>query len=132
MQALIFGLMAPVVPILVRKLYKKEENLTALQAVGRYMVYALGKSLEHCNLTVEDIKYIATHQANMRIVAQVAHQLGLPMERFLNNIRELGNTGSASSALVLAQNRDKFAAGDRAALVVFGGGYSCGSMILEF
>lgn len=41
MQALIFGLMVPVVPILVRKLYKKEENLTALQAVGRYMVYAL-------------------------------------------------------------------------------------------
>lgn len=45
MQALIFGLMAPVVPILVRKLYKKEENLTALQAVGRYMVYALLSAL---------------------------------------------------------------------------------------
>ena len=120
------------------KLRPKEDGITMPDGrdvflhACRYMVYALGKSLEHCNLTVEDIKYIATHQANMRIVAQVAHQLGLPMERFLNNIRELGNTGSASSALVLAQNRDKFAAGDRAALVVFGGGYSCGSMILEF
>ena len=38
MQALIFGLMVPVVPILGRKLYNKEDNRPALQAVGRYMV----------------------------------------------------------------------------------------------
>lgn len=41
MQALIFGLIAPIVPLLIRKLYKKEETLTALQAAGRYAVYAL-------------------------------------------------------------------------------------------
>lgn len=45
MQALIFGLMAPVIPLLVRRLYKKEEVLTALQAIGRYAAYALLSSL---------------------------------------------------------------------------------------
>lgn len=45
MQALIFGLMAPVVPLLVRRRYKKEETLTGLQAAGRYMVYALLSAL---------------------------------------------------------------------------------------
>ena len=97
----------------------------------RYMVHALGKSLEVTGLKVDDLKYIITHQANMRIVAQVANQLDLDMTRFLNNIEELGNTGSASAPLVFVQNRDKFAKGDRAALIVFGGGYSCGSLILE-
>lgn len=41
MQALIFGLMMPVIPLLVRKLYRKKEILTPAQAGGRYVVYAL-------------------------------------------------------------------------------------------
>ncbi len=45
MQALIFGLIAPAAPLLVRRLYKKEETLTALQAIGRYVAYALLSSL---------------------------------------------------------------------------------------
>jgi len=98
----------------------------------RYMIYALNKSLENTGLDVSDLKYLICHQANKRIVAQVAHQLDKPMDAFLNNIGELGNTGSASAPLVLAQNLDKFGKGDRAALMVFGGGYSCGSFIVKF
>ncbi|MDE6806352.1 MAG: ketoacyl-ACP synthase III, partial [Muribaculaceae bacterium] len=98
----------------------------------RYMIYALNKVLENTGRTKEDIKYLICHQANMRIVAQVAHQLDLSSESFLNNIEELGNTGSASAPLVLAQNLDKFKAGDETALIVFGGGYSCGALLLRF
>lgn len=97
----------------------------------RYMIYALNKSLDNTGLKVDDMKYLITHQANKRIVAQVAHQLDKPLDDFLNNIEELGNTGSASAALVYAQNRDKFKKGERVALMVFGGGYSCGSCIIE-
>lgn len=98
----------------------------------RYMIYALKKSLEHNNLQIEDISKLICHQANKRIVAQVAHQLGKPMEDFLNNIEELGNTGSASAPLVLAQKADEnLKKGDKVALMVFGGGYSCGCFIVE-
>lgn len=97
----------------------------------RYMIHALNKSLENSGLRMEDIKYLITHQANKRIVAQVAHQLDLPMERFFNNIEELGNTGSASAPLVLAQKIERIEKGDRVALMVFGGGYSCGCFIIE-
>ena len=65
-------------------------------------------------------------------MAQVAHQLDLGMDDFLNNIEELGNTGSASAPLVLVQHKDDFEKGDKAALMVFGGGYSCGCFIVEF
>lgn len=98
----------------------------------RYMCHALNRLLEHTGCGVSDLKYLITHQANKRIVAQVAHMLDLPMERFLNNIEEYGNTGSASCALVLAENLDKFEKNDLVALMVFGGGYSCGSFLVRF
>ena len=96
------------------------------------MVYALGKAIENKDHEIGDLKYIICHQANRRIVAQVARQLGMTLDSFLNNIEELGNTGSASAPLVLAQNLDKFKKGDRTTLVVFGGGYSCGCVLLKF
>ncbi len=97
----------------------------------RYMIHSLKHSLEKASLSIPDLKTIICHQANKRIVAQVAHQLDLPIDFFLNNIEELGNTGSASAALVFSQNKGSFKKGDRVALTVFGGGYSCGSLILE-
>ena len=64
-------------------------------------------------------------------MSNVAHQLELPDDRFLNNIEELGNTGSASAALVLAQNVDNYPRGTKFGLTVFGGGYSCGAFMVE-
>ena len=97
----------------------------------RYMIYALNNALEHTGLKKEDITKFICHQANKRIVAQVAHQLGKPLEEFLNNIEELGNTGSASAPLVLSQHKGDFKKGDIIALMVFGGGYSCGCFIIR-
>lgn len=97
----------------------------------RYMKHAVDTSLANAGLTYDDITFFATHQANKRIVAQVANQMNLPMDRFANNIERYGNTGSASAALVLSENIDRLQPGDRAALMVFGGGYSCGAMIVE-
>lgn len=98
----------------------------------KYMIYALNHALEHTGLKIEDINKLICHQANKRIVAQVAHLLDKPLDDFLNNIETLGNTGSASVALVLSQNAASFKKGDKVALMVFGGGYSCGCFIVKF
>lgn len=119
------------------KLRPKEDGITMPDGrdvfihACRYMVYALNKGLQNTGKNIDDLKYIICHQANKRIVVQVAHQLEKSMSKFLNNIEELGNTGSASAPLVFAQNRNKLKKDDIVALVVFGGGYSCGSMILK-
>ncbi len=97
----------------------------------KYMIQALDGVVSPENIQIQDLNYIICHQANKRIVANVANQLGLSDDRFLNNIEELGNTGSASAAIVFAQNRDKFRKGDRIGLTVFGGGYSCGAFLVE-
>lgn len=95
------------------------------------MIRALDAVTKPHGLTPSELTYIITHQANKRIVAQVAHQLDLTDDHFLNNIEELGNTGSASCALVFAQERDRFKKGDNVGLTVFGGGYSCGAFLVE-
>ena len=97
-----------------------------------YMISALDKAGEAIGgVKPAELDHLICHQANLRIVANVAHQLELPLERFENNIEELGNTGSAGVALVFAQRRDTFAAGERIGMTVFGGGYSCGAAIIE-
>lgn len=97
----------------------------------RYMIHALDKSLQRAGLQRDDIRKYICHQANKRIVAQVARQLDMSLDNFINNIEELGNTGSASAPLVLAQNIEAIENGEKVALMVFGGGYSCGCFIVE-
>lgn len=97
-----------------------------------YMIDALDKAGATAGgVKPAELDHLICHQANLRIVANVAHQLDLPLERFENNIEELGNTGSAGVALVFAQRRDHFAAGERIGMTVFGGGYSCGAAIIQ-
>lgn len=119
------------------KLRPKEDSITMPDGrdvfihACRYMVYALNKSLANQGKKIDELKHIICHQANKRIVVQVAHQLEQDFSKFLNNIETHGNTGSASAPLVLAQNLDKFEKDDLAALIVFGGGYSCGSVLVK-
>ncbi|MDD2436057.1 MAG: ketoacyl-ACP synthase III [Massilibacteroides sp.] len=87
--------------------------------------------LEKNGYSLDKLTYLIGHQANMRILTNIAKQLKLPEEKILYNIEELGNTGSVSSALVYAQNIDKFQTGDLICLTVFGGGYSAGACLIE-
>ena len=97
----------------------------------KYMIEALNGVTTPENMDIADLDYIICHQANKRIVINVANQLQLSNDKFLNNIEELGNTGSASAAIVFAQNRDKFKKGNTVGLTVFGGGYSCGAFLVK-
>lgn len=87
--------------------------------------------LEKNGYTLDDMSYLIGHQANMRIMANIAKQLDLPEEKVLQNIQEYGNTGSVSSALVYAENSANFKAGDLICLTVFGGGYSAGACLIK-
>lgn len=96
-----------------------------------YMPKASLQVLERNNLTISDIKYIAPHQANLRISKNVAGTLGVSEDVMLSNIQYLGNTGCAGCAIVLDENKHKFEKGDKIIVTVFGGGYSYGAMLLE-
>ena len=81
-------------------------------------------------MTIEEMTYLVPHQANLRIMHNVAKTLGITSNQCLQNIEELGNTGSVSSALVYAQNAHRYKQGDVIVLTVFGGGYSTGGCLI--
>ncbi|GHU63966.1 3-oxoacyl-[acyl-carrier-protein] synthase 3 [Bacteroidia bacterium] len=106
----------------------KDVYVQACTYMPKNTVYLLEKN----GYTLDDLTYIITHQANMRIVQSIARHLDFPEEKFLNNIQELGNTGSASSALVYAQNEPLFQKNDLIIITVFGGGYSAGACLIRY
>lgn len=96
-----------------------------------YMTKNTKEIVEQNGYSLNDLNYFIGHQANMRILKNVAKQLEMPEDKILSNIEELGNTGSVSTILVFAQNRDIFESGDLICLSVFGGGYSTGACLIK-
>lgn len=97
-----------------------------------YMIEALEQVTKSYQKNILDLNWISSHQANQRIIKTIAKQTEIPEERFLMNIEERGNTGSPSCAISLSENLHKIKPGDLVGLTVFGGGYSCGAMLLQF
>ncbi|MDR2149088.1 MAG: ketoacyl-ACP synthase III [Tannerella sp.] len=87
--------------------------------------------LEMHGYSFDDLSYFIGHQANMRILKNIAENYKIPESKILSNIEELGNTGSASCALVFAQNQPKFRKGDLVCISAFGGGYSAGACLVS-
>jgi 3-oxoacyl-[acyl-carrier-protein] synthase-3 len=81
---------------------------------------------------MQDVDYLVPHQANARITGFVAQQLGIPDDRQLSNIQEVGNTGAASIPVVLAHAAadGRLKAGHRVLLTAFGSGLTWGATTL--
>ncbi len=83
-------------------------------------------------LKPEQIKYVIPHQANMRILEAAAKDIQNNGTTFLGNLERYGNTSSASIALVLAEEWQRFEKGDYILLIGFGGGLSWGATLIEW
>jgi len=81
--------------------------------------------------TIADLDYLIPHQANIRIINNVAEQLGIAAEKTIVNIERLGNTGCVSTAIGLSENFEMVKQGKLFCLTVFGGGYSSGAALLR-
>ncbi len=89
------------------------------------------KILKDNGYELKDLSYFIGHQANMRILKNVAQRLGLPEKKSLSNIERMGNTGSASALLVFAMNYNVYEDSDLVCMSVFGGGYSAGACLMK-
>lgn len=90
------------------------------------------QALEKSSLSIDDIKWIVPHQANIRIVQSAAERFGVPEERFIVNLDRYGNTSAASVPLAIAEAAadGRIVHGDKLLLISFGGGLSWGSCVL--
>lgn len=98
-----------------------------------YMEEALFTVLKRHNLTVDQMDYVIPHQANQRIINNLAQRMNKKNGTILSNIDRLGNTGCASTAICLSEHLDNIRKPNAVVgLTVFGGGYSSGALLLRF
>ncbi|MFF4323763.1 beta-ketoacyl-ACP synthase III [Streptomyces sp. NPDC001568] len=81
-----------------------------------------------------DVDRLVPHQANHRITSFVARRLGVPADRQLGNVAEVGNTGAASIPLLLdrASSDGQLKPGHRTLLTAFGAGLTWGALTLTW
>jgi 3-oxoacyl-[acyl-carrier-protein] synthase-3 len=78
---------------------------------------------------LDDVDRLVVHQANARVSAAVASELGIPAERHAQNIHEVGNTAAASIPILLGQSTvdGMLVPNHRVLLTAFGGGLTWGA-----
>ncbi len=103
------------------------------QAVNA-MLSAGNTVLERSGLKAEDLACIIPHQANMRIIEAIADRMKVPMERFMINLDRYGNTSAAAVAMALdeANRSGRMQKGDYVLLIVFGGGLTWASSVIQW
>jgi 3-oxoacyl-[acyl-carrier-protein] synthase-3 len=90
-------------------------------------------ALTAAGLGADAVRWVVPHQANLRIINQVALRLDIPLERFVLNIERYGNTSSASIPLALDEGvRDgRIQPGDTVLMCALGAGISWGSALVR-
>lgn len=114
--------------------YMKMNGREVFKHAVNSMVGAARDAMESCGLTIDDIKLVIPHQANMRIVNAIAGRLGGAPEQYFINLHKYGNTSAASVIVALdeAARAGRLDKGDLVMLIAFGGGFVWGAGILEW
>ncbi|WP_342347290.1 beta-ketoacyl-ACP synthase III [uncultured Nitrospira sp.] len=106
--------------------------------VFRLAIRRLGQAvrdhLEQEKWDASQLDQVIFHQANGRMLAQFCENIGVPHERCLTMIEQVGNTSSASLPMALDHaNRDqRLKKGDRVMLGAFGGGLTWGTALVRW
>jgi 3-oxoacyl-[acyl-carrier-protein] synthase-3 len=98
------------------------------------MLAASKTVLDQAGLTIDDIACVIPHQANLRIIEAIADRLKIPLDRFYVNLDRYGNTSAAAVAIALdeANRTGRIKSGDYILMVVFGGGLTWASTVIEW
>ena len=108
------------------------------QEVYRFAVSKASASImalmEEQGLDDEHIDYYVCHQANERIVDNVARRISGSSRKFFKNLYNYGNTSAASIPIAIAQMRAEGLLKGRKRLICagFGAGLTYGSMYIEY
>lgn len=102
------------------------------QAVRR-IVEAVTECMVRCNLTLDDVSMVISHQMNARIIESAAKRLELPDEKVFVNIQNYGNTSAASVPIAFDEcmRQGRLKKGDIVILVAFGAGVTWGANVIE-
>ena len=114
------------------KHYVFQEGKTVFKNAVFNMADVTERILERNNLSNEDISWLASHQANKRIIEATANIISLDPAKVMMNIHKYGNTTSATLPLLLHDYESQLKKGDKIIFAAFGGGFTWGSIYLKW
>jgi len=117
-----------------KKIYMEIKGREVYQQAVRRIVEAVTECMNHCGLSVDDIRMVISHQMNARIIESAAKRLKLPSEKMFLNIAEYGNTSAASVPIAFDEciRGGKIKRGDIVIFVAFGAGLTWGANVIQF
>jgi 3-oxoacyl-[acyl-carrier-protein] synthase-3 len=95
---------------------------------------AIFNALEKAGMTKDDVDFVVTHQANLRMIQAIMKKVGLPMEMTHTTVQKYGNTssGTIGTALDEAVRLGKVKPGDTVVLAGIGAGYTWGGCVIRW
>ena len=117
-----------------KKTYMQINGRQVYQQAIRRIVETVTNCLEYCDLTMDDISMMISHQMNARIIESASKRLNIPREKVFVNINEYGNTSAASVPIAFDEcvRMGKVKRGDIIILVAFGAGLTWGANLIQF
>jgi 3-oxoacyl-[acyl-carrier-protein] synthase-3 len=119
---------------------ERDEPLIRMDGHETFVVAVTSMSeatLEACEaagVDPEEVDLFVYHQANRRILDAVADRIGIPGDRVVDAIAELGNTSAASIPLALsaAAADGRLRPGSRVLVAAAGAGFTYGAAIVDW
>ena len=89
--------------------------------------------IREADVSLQEIKCFACHQANIHIIQRISENLGIPAGLFYMNLHNYGNTASASVLIALDEiiSEGIVSKGDLVLTIAFGGGLSWGANLIR-
>lgn len=99
----------------------------------RRMEEAGRQCIEKAQLNIEDIDWVVTHQANVRIMDTIAKRMGLSDDKFHKTIEKYGNTSAASVGIALEElyHQKGIEPDQKVLTLAFGAGFNWGAAVLK-
>ena len=111
--------------------YVEMNGLATWKQTTTHLPVTVRRAIEASGLRAADVDLLLFHQANLNLIHYVVRKLGLSTEATYTNVERIGNTGSASVAIVLdeAVRTGRLTAGMTLALGAVGAGFTFGANV---
>lgn len=109
------------------------EGRTVFKFATAALREAIEAVLERADMTIDQVGCVVPHQANERIIANVAKKMEMPLDLFQVSIDKNANTSAASALMALcdAYCEGRIKRGDNVVMAGFGGGLTSGAVLFE-
>ena len=100
----------------------------------RTMSECCTEALKANQMAPSEVSWVIPHQANIRIIEAVANHFGIPMDKVIVEIKDMGNTSAATIPVAMdrAIRDERIQRGQNILLTAFGAGVTSGSILLRF